>query len=608
MPHSIADDFKSIPMSSNLGESLERAHRFAREQAHRTVTLEHLLLALTEDQEAALILEAANVDLGRLRADVSGHLGRLLEDMRAEPGSEPRPDPELLRVLQAAASAAQQSKRRQIDGAIVLAAVVGDGKSPAAGTLKSHGMTFEEAIRALQRANSQARLKMPAKITAAAKAPEPVAAVTPEPPKPAGLAAAIEVPSAASDIGSLSARLASHADTADHILAAARLRIQQRAAAAAAHLKGEATPTPAATREPAAKAEAPVAVAEKPAAPARPPGGEGSNSFQDLLAVSGAASGAATVAKTEPAPGPRPLPSEALPDPAARTPQQEWAPPRDMRPQGAPRPPQTPGGRAPPRGPRPDEAARQPQPPQRGARPGPGPGPAPGAPGVPARLPSRAEAGSRPAGMNGSMPAGPMVNGPAGGPVQAPRPGSARGAQGDRGPLVESVPRRMRVGVTSKAEVRIARARIESLVVALNGQSMPHRPDQIAARALTVRLKAPSSDFLIESVSPETQWVERTSGLGQDEYAIWRWAVTPQLRGKGRLLLMVSARTVGQDGLAAETAPPDRVIDVRVKRNRIGVRRLMSWLLAMAIGVAIGKFSNRLWDVAAALLHKMLSS
>ncbi len=400
MPHSIADEFKSIPMSSNLGESLERAHRFAREQAHRTVTLEHLLLALTEDQEAALILQAANVDLGRLRADVSGHLGRLLEDMRAEPGSEPRPDPELLRVLQAAASAAQQSKRRQIDGAIVLAAVVGDGKSPAAGTLKSHGMTFEEAIRALQRANSQARLKMPAKITTAAKATEPAAAVTPEPPKPAGLAglsAAIEVPSAAGDISSLSARLATHADTADHILAAARLRIQQRAAAAAAHLKGEVTPTPAATREPAAKAEAPVAVAEKPAAPAKPPGGEGSNSFQDLLAASGCATGATTVAKTEPAPGPRPSPPEALPEQAARVAQQEWAPPHDMRPQGAPRPPQTPGGRAPPRGPRPDEAARQPQPPQRGARPG--PGSAAGSPGCSGSA-ALARRGRRPSGRH----------------------------------------------------------------------------------------------------------------------------------------------------------------------------------------------------------------
>jgi len=170
MPQSFADEFRSIPMSPNLGQSLERAHRFAREQAHRLVTLEHLLLALTDDPEAALILQSANVDLGRLRTDVSGYLGRLFEDMRADGAAEPRPDSELLRVLQAAASAAHQSRRRQIDGAIVLAAVVGDGKSPAAGLLKALGMTFEEAIRALQRANTKARLK-PAPTPAPAQAP-----------------------------------------------------------------------------------------------------------------------------------------------------------------------------------------------------------------------------------------------------------------------------------------------------------------------------------------------------------------------------------------------------------------------------------------------------
>src|SRR5215813_4891315 len=159
MPQSFAEQLRSIPMSPSLGQSLERAHRSARDQSHSVVTLEHLLLALTEDVEAGLILQAANVDLGRLGTDVSGYLGRLMEDMRAEPGTEPRPDGELLRVLQAAASAAQQSRRRQIDGAIVLAAIVGDGKSPAAGLLKALGMTFEEAIRALQRANTRARLK-----------------------------------------------------------------------------------------------------------------------------------------------------------------------------------------------------------------------------------------------------------------------------------------------------------------------------------------------------------------------------------------------------------------------------------------------------------------
>ena len=247
-------------------------------------------------------------------------------------------------------------------------------------------------------------------------------------------------------------------------------------------------------------AEAPSAETEKPAQPAKragPPNGE-ANSFQDLLAASSAA-------KAEPAPGPRPLPPEAAPEQAGRAPQQDWAPPMDMRPpQGAPRQLQAPAGRAPPRVARPDEAARQPQPPQRGAR----PGPAPGAPNLANRPPSRAEHGGRPAGVNGSMPGGQMVAVPAGGPAHAPRPGPPRGAQGDRGPLVESVPRRMRVGVTSKAEVRIARDRIEALVVALNSHSMPHRPDKIAARALSVRLKAPNGSFLIEAVSPETQWVE----------------------------------------------------------------------------------------------------
>src|SRR5438552_2523308 len=225
MPQSFADQLRSIPMSPNLGQSLERAHRCARDQSHRLVTLEHLLLALTEDAEAALILQSANVDLARLGTDVSGYLGRLLEDMRAEPGAEPRPDAELLRVLQAAASAAQQSKRKQIDGAIVLAAIVGDGKSPAAGLLKALGMTFEEAIRALQRANTKARLKPIAKASAASAVPEAPTVPAPADPGPT------EPPSDPAHDAPIPEPMATQ--SADEILAAARARIQKRAAAGA---------------------------------------------------------------------------------------------------------------------------------------------------------------------------------------------------------------------------------------------------------------------------------------------------------------------------------------------------------------------------------------
>ena len=53
MPQSLADELSSIPTSPNLGQSLERAHRFAREQSHKAVTLEHLLRLKARPAERA---------------------------------------------------------------------------------------------------------------------------------------------------------------------------------------------------------------------------------------------------------------------------------------------------------------------------------------------------------------------------------------------------------------------------------------------------------------------------------------------------------------------------------------------------------------------------
>jgi len=55
MPQGSADQLQSI-MSPNLKQSFGRAQEFAREQNHRALLLEHLLLALTEDPEAAGLL------------------------------------------------------------------------------------------------------------------------------------------------------------------------------------------------------------------------------------------------------------------------------------------------------------------------------------------------------------------------------------------------------------------------------------------------------------------------------------------------------------------------------------------------------------------------
>src|SRR5438876_1210443 len=439
MPHSIAEELSAIPMSTHLGQSLERAHRFAREQSHRAVTLEHLLLALTEDAEAAVILQSANIELGRLSTEVSGYLGRLPEDMRGDGSAEPRPDAELLRVLPAAAAARARIQRRSAAGAARLELAVAAPVKPVAA---------------------------PAEVDA-----EPHHAG--EPADTAALTEAIE------------------------------------AAMAGTVVRGtEPAPAPA--------ADPPARTASAPAAHSAPP----------------------------------------PPPPVAQAAQPTWTP--APRPPLANRLPQSPPARPLPFPVRPVAAGEGPRRPPLPPSPSAAGQPQHGYPNRPPRAPwpelgERGGAAARPAHANGSFAEAPSAVARA--PQAAWAPPTPRGSgQTEKGLLVESVPRRMRVGVPTTAEVRIARDRIDSLILALNGRGSAPHVEHSLTRALSVRLRAPGSDFWIESATPETQWVERAPSLIHDDYAIWRWSVVARRRGRGRLTLMVSARTIGRDGIAAETA------------------------------------------------------
>jgi neural Wiskott-Aldrich syndrome protein len=620
MPQSFAEQLRSIPMSPNLGQSLERAHRSARDQSHRLVTLEHLLLALVEDAEAALILQSANVDLGRLGTDVSSYLGGLLEDMRAEPGTEPRPDPELLRVLQAAASAAQQSKRKQIDGAIVLAAIVGDGKSPAAGLLKALGMTFEEAIRALQRANTKARLKPLARAPSSSPAEgptdaAPAAARAPADAKPSSDASDSpdDVPITEPGASSLPQPLG--AQSADEILAAARARIQKRSAAtaktepvtlreapatseqaAAASLVADTDPEiepidPSQTKSLTAAIEAAMTPATAPtkAESALPPTGRAAD-------VRGAASAAAAVAPARPAwtPPPEPRPS---PRPEARA----QSPVRLVQPAVAPAAPVPPfparplqpheGPRRPPLPHRPAGQA-QPQQPAFAARPQRAPWPEPT---------DHGEGVVRPQHANGSYAELPLA------PQRTPeRPGPPRGVpQGEKGLLVEAVPRRMHMGVPAAAEVRIARNKLDGLLQALNVRDPRSAGDALLLRALSVRLRAPKGGFWIEATTPETHWIEGAEGRAEDEFITWTWTVVPRRRGRNRLTLTVSAHTAGRDGAPGTSSPPDRVIDVSVGPNHMRrMLRAMGWVTAALVGAGMAHFGSKYAPLISAVFRK----
>lgn len=148
----------------------------------------------------------------------------------------------------------------------------------------------------------------------------------------------------------------------------------------------------------------------------------------------------------------------------------------------------------------------------------------------------------------------------------------------------------MRVGVPERVEVRIGKASVKALAEGLQGGGAAWRHEVMVTKAMSVRLRAPEGGFFIESASPETQWIESTLGLMSDDFASWRWTVTPRARGLKRLQLIVSARTVGADGLAAETALPDQVIEVKVRTNLSQTAaKAGGWVAAAIAGGVLAK-------------------
>lgn len=185
-------------------------------------------------------------------------------------------------------------------------------------------------------------------------------------------------------------------------------------------------------------------------------------------------------------------------------------------------------------------------------------------------------------------------------------PGQGRHAspRAEIGQLVENIPRSMRVAVPAMIEVRIARADVKALAEGLQGGGAAYQHELMVTKAMSVRLRAPDGGFYIETASPETQWIERASLLSEEDFASWRWYVTPRDKGRRRLQLVISARTVSADGLAAETALPDQVISVRVRTNYTQVAsRWIGWGFAAVIGGLLAKFG----EGAFAILGRMLN-
>jgi hypothetical protein len=633
-------------MSPDLGATLSRGAEFAAATGGGQVTLEHLLAALCDDPDAIAVLDASHVDVGRLRADATQRIFHGPPGLPAPPGGGLTVSPDVRRILEAAAAAARGSRRRDINGAIVLAAIVGDARSMAAEILQIHGLTFDGAIRALQ------------------------VALGPAPPR---------VP------------------IADDVLARARERVQSRAAPSLREIMKEMpqpVPPPPVAMPPALDRDA-ATVPQSPApspispqvAPAAPLSGSGSTAADAPVSPGSlnpertetpsgegpAAAGGGETQGKETAEGSQSQAGEAAAPKVATAPGSVGGLPPSVGSASGPFPstiPAAPAGVSPQGPPHPQTSVHQTAPAEAPELPSsaPAPGlpfpvfPAPSIevggyrPGVESAAAPRADdfhefeipayirqrkatatpppipqspsvAGTSPVARAGPTMAPPGMA-PPGSPVVSPQPTlradrptktpapSGQKSQGERrgktvkveaGQLAENIPRAMRVGRTERVEIRIAKASVKALTEGLEGGGPVWHHAVAVTQAMSVRLRAPEGGFFIESASPETQWIENNLGYASDDFASWRFLITPQSRGWSRLQIIVSARTVGADGVAAETALPDQVIEVKVRRNiRRALGRLMGWTIAAVAGGALSTFGETGLNLAKLYMQKFM--
>lgn len=132
--------------SQSLEQSLHRALAIANERHHQYATLEHLLLSLIDDTDAAAVMRACSVDLDKLRGSLVNYLETEFENLVADGSDDAKPTAGFQRVVQRAVIHVQSSGREEVTGANVLIAIFAERESHAAYFLQEQDMTRYDAV------------------------------------------------------------------------------------------------------------------------------------------------------------------------------------------------------------------------------------------------------------------------------------------------------------------------------------------------------------------------------------------------------------------------------------------------------------------------------
>jgi ATP-dependent Clp protease ATP-binding subunit ClpA len=132
--------------TESLEKGLHTALTYANERSHEYATLEHLLLALTDDPDAVAVMNACNVNIEKLKTSLTEYIDNELSNLATDYDEDAKPTAGFHRVIQRAVIHVQSSGREEVTGANVLVAMFAERESHAAYFLQEQEMTRYDAV------------------------------------------------------------------------------------------------------------------------------------------------------------------------------------------------------------------------------------------------------------------------------------------------------------------------------------------------------------------------------------------------------------------------------------------------------------------------------
>jgi len=133
-------------LSKTLEESLHKALDTAKEYKHEYTTLEHLLFALTEDEDAKDALIGCGVNISKLQKQLQTFLTTEMDALIVDGLEESHPTAGFQRVIHRAAIHVQSSGKQEVFGSNVIVALFSEHDSYAVHSLEAQGATRLDVI------------------------------------------------------------------------------------------------------------------------------------------------------------------------------------------------------------------------------------------------------------------------------------------------------------------------------------------------------------------------------------------------------------------------------------------------------------------------------